>query len=267
MTGGRSSTSSSRNSDTRSNRLDNNEQHELLSALIDKIMGQMKRDQQQLIEVITSSFNQQLRDLHNENTVLKTKIALIEERMASTQLHLLNNNNNVDQRSVVDPVSNVPNTQQSASSSSWANMAKELAAKPISDSPALKAKKKMLKGTGDNNQAYKIKSAPQKQYPTKVFLTRVAAATEEVDVKEHIKEMFSLDVDVKKLETKHPSYASFMITTNTSGYRTLLDESKWPSDAAIRKWYEPRSKPPETIASADKTSNSQEVDLLSTNNS
>ena len=79
--------------------------------------------------------------------------------------------------------------------------------------------------------------------------------------------MFSLDVDVKKLETKHPSYASFMITTNTSGYRTLLDESKWPSDAAIRKWYEPRSKPPETIASADKTSNSQEVDLLSTNNS
>ena len=101
----------------------------------------------------------------------------------------------------------------------------------------------MLQGTGN----YKIKSAPQKPRPTKLFLTRTAPDTKDDDIKDHIRDTFSLDVNVQQLTTKYPSYASFVITTTTTDYKQLLDDSKWPTNIALRKWYEPRSKPLEKV--------------------
>lgn len=220
-------------------------QIELMTTLFSKIVEQMKRDQQQLIEVITDKFNQQLLDLHDENAKLKAKLAVIEERMVSTQLHLINKNS----CSATDSVNTAsPISLEKGSTSAWSNVARELAQNTtsISESPALKAKKKMLQGIGTNTTTYRIKPAPKKQpqqYPTKIFLTRIAAETEECEVKEHVKDVFCLDVDVKKLDTKHPSYSSFLISASSSNYKTLLDETKWPASSAIRRWYEPRTTP------------------------
>ena len=105
----------------------------------------------------------------------------------------------------------------------------------------------MLQGTGN----YKIKSAPQKPRPTKLLLTRTAPDTKEDDIKNHIRNTFSLDVNVQQLTTKYPSYASFVITTTTTDYKQLLDESKWMTNTAIRKWYEPRFKPFEKVDTPD----------------
>ena len=250
---------------------------DLITAMFEKVTQQMKRDHEQLISLLTSKFDTQVKDLQCENSELKAKLAALEERMVATQLHMMsvstasnNDNNNIRRDNTLSTTINNSTTtvnhatttteQANASpgndnSNSWTTVAKRRAAERTRVGAALRAKK-MLQGANDNNEC-KLKSAPKREYPVKAFLTRIAAGTEASEVKEHINKMFSLDLSVEKLNTKHPGYSSFVIETCPGDIDKLLDGSKWPINAALRRWYEP--KPRSTAA------NHEEDDATITN--
>ena len=80
----------------------------------------------------------------------------------------------------------------------------------------------MLKGTG----SCMLKSAPERDLPVKVFLTRISVETTAAEVKDHISNEFALEVDIENLKTKFLSCSSSLITTTNKGYNLLFVNSK-----------------------------------------
>lgn len=211
----------------------------MMATMFEKVIDQMKRDQQQLIEVITNKFDNQIRDLQVENSELKSKLAVLEHRIATTQINMLNNTKDTNNTKDNIAFANGPN--QRTNFNQQTSPSKPTYASKLTGNGNIKPFTKLVKGTGEDK--WTLKSAPAREFPAKIFITRLAPEVEAQEVSKHIKETFNLELEVEKVETKYPTYSSFMIKTTSVNFKILLDEAnaeKWPRNAALRRWYEPR---------------------------
>ena len=228
----------------------------LMTEMFERLINQMKYDQQQLIEVITSKFDNQIRDLQTENSELKSKLAVLEHRVATTQINMLNNAN--AKHTMTAPAiaaSYMPATRQEQGNNTEHRSEQS---KPTYASTLQTNKRpftRLVKGTGEGK--WNLKSAPARKFSVKVFLTRLSPDVEPRNVIQHIKETFDIETQVEKVTTRYPSYSSFMITTTFNNSKTLLDENnaeKWPTNAALRRWYDAKPKTAENeLPASDST--------------
>ena len=73
--------------------------------------------------------------------------------------------------------------------------------------------------------------------PVKIFISRLAPDTTCQEVCTFVKEVFDTEVDCEALKTKHPGYASFVISAPFSSGEKLLRPSDWPDYALVKKYF------------------------------
>ena len=73
--------------------------------------------------------------------------------------------------------------------------------------------------------------------PMKIFISRLAPDTTCQEVCTFVKEVFDTEVDCEALKTKHPGYASFVISAPFSSGEKLLRPSDWPDYALVKKYF------------------------------
>lgn len=226
-----------------------------LTKMMEKIISQMKLDQAELIQQISDKFNSQLIILNETNAELKCKVAVLEEKLAS---------NTTSSQLSRQQLSSIPSLLQNPSNSNPSNThlppngttrvdqtngpfspvtAHTRTTKASYANTLANGLPKHINGTGKNCISGQLKPIPKRSYPIKIFVSRLDPTTETNTLTSYIESSFGLKIEegeITKCTTKHPSYASFIITTSSANLSLILDGDKWPENILVKKFYEQR---------------------------
>lgn len=220
-----------------------------VTIMFDRLMKQAKIDQSELIQLLTDKFNMQLSELTSNNAALQCKVAILEERLANAQITMIRTE--PSKSMLTNQSSNQPPnttrssaiyTHQQLSTPNGSQINPTTTTRPHKPtySDTLRS---VINGTATVDTSSRLKVAPKKVFPTKLFVTRLDPDTTKDDLISFLTSAFNLtfnEEDIEKRTTKYPTYSSFVITTTTQHATTLLDGSKWPERTLIKRFFTPK---------------------------
>lgn len=203
--------------------------------MFERMFQQLKQDHTELITMLSEKFESKVQTLTDANMDLQCKMAVLQERLGSSQLKMLQHEEKAAAATTTSTYADKLKLNQNRSPASNSN------------SPVAKPKR-FIQGTGDSCKTSAIKSAPVRPRPVQVFVSRLDPNTTAAQIRTHVNECFELTLqesEVEQLTAKYPSsYSSFVIKTTSDMLNIFLDGCKWPENALVRKYFPPRSPQP-----------------------